>query len=60
MKSLDSNVPQFYNELVFTDLELKKRIPANVYEQFKNSLKDDQKEILSLDLANQIAGAMKE
>jgi glutamine synthetase type III len=60
MKNLETNVPQIYNELVFTDEELKKRVSKSVYDQFKNSLKDDQKEILNLDLANQIASAMKE
>jgi glutamine synthetase len=54
------DVPKIYGELVFTDEQLQKRIPKKVYEQFKNSLKDDQKEILNLDLANKIADAMKE
>jgi glutamine synthetase type III len=54
------SIPKIYGELVFSDTELKKRIPAATYEQFKKSLKDDQKEILNIDIANKIAKAMKE
>jgi glutamine synthetase len=60
MKKNNLSIPEIYNELVFTDDELEKRLGKNVFNQFKNSLKDDQKEILSLELANQIAHAMKE
>ncbi|MDR2369114.1 MAG: glutamine synthetase III [Mycoplasmataceae bacterium] len=59
MKNHDTNILDTYNELVFTDEELKQYVSKDVFEQFKNSLKDDQKEILSLELANQIADAMK-
>jgi glutamine synthetase len=54
------SIPEIFGELVFDDEKLKKRIGKNTYDQFKNSLKDDQKEILSIDLANKIAEAMKD
>ena len=60
MKILADQVPQNYNELVFTDNELKKRVSKEIYDQFKKSLKDNQKEILNLELANKIAEALKE
>jgi glutamine synthetase type III len=60
MKILNIDISKMYNELVFTDEELKKRLPKHVFEHFKKSLKDHQKEIINLDLANQIANAMKD
>jgi glutamine synthetase type III len=60
MNKINLNVPSIYGELVFTDTELKKHVSNTIYQQFKNSLKDNQKEILSLELANKIANAMKE
>jgi glutamine synthetase len=55
-----TNIPQIYAQCVFTDEELKKRVPKKIYQDFRKSLKDDQKEILNLELANHIANAMKE
>jgi glutamine synthetase type III len=54
------SIPEIFGELVLNDEELKKRIGQKTYDQFKNSLDDDQKEILNLDLANKIADAMKD
>jgi glutamine synthetase type III len=54
------SIPKIFGEFVLSDTELEKRIPKNIFKEFKNSLRDEQKEILNIDIANHIAKAMKD
>jgi glutamine synthetase len=52
-------VPDFFGELVFNEHEMIKRLSPRVFKRFKQAISGDKKILLDLDLANNIADAMK-
>ncbi len=52
------NVPEIFGTMVFGDLEMKARLPEEVYESIKKTIKDGRS--LKLETANVIAAAMKD
>ena len=52
------NVPEIFGNMVFGDAEMKARLPEDVYESIKKTIKDGRS--LKLETANVIAAAMKD
>ncbi len=53
-----TNVPELFGSLVFNDDVMKARLPQKVYDEIHNCV--DQKQPLSLDVADTVASAMKD
>ena len=53
-----SNIPEIFACMVFTDEEMRSRLPAEVYESFKKIINEGKD--LDIDTANVIAQTMKD